>query len=362
MTSDFFNDRKAWSIDKHSILSSYAVTAARILRHLTVVDLMAGAGRYDDGSPGSPLIIMQRALAAQKKNYRYSIKGVFTESEMYSNLTSTLERFPSLLWSAFEGDWQSLIPSILKELGNDRALVFADPYGAKGIEWQALSPLINRPDSVTEVLINFNIRHFRRLAGFLESDALHRESWLAVIDRTMGDKHWQQSVDMRLDGDKRDAQIVDEYLRRLRKQGGLSYTETYPVNDPETGRLKYYLIYGTRHIRGLEAMNNVVVGVYAQASDRRRSAQLRQGLQSDFLSNMFNEPQVDPVEELAEAIRAVGVSSIQFQPLVHQMIQDGWFGKASSARFRQAIRLLISRGQVEDMSRIGNADVIRFKV
>ena len=59
MTSEFFNERKAWSIDKHSILSSYAVTAARILGHLTVVDLMAGAGQYDDGAPGSPLIVLE---------------------------------------------------------------------------------------------------------------------------------------------------------------------------------------------------------------------------------------------------------------------------------------------------------------
>ena len=322
---------------------------------------MAGAGQYDDGAPGSPLIVMEKALEAQTREFKYSIKGVFTESEMYSNLTSTLERFPSSLWSAFEGDWQSLIPNILEELSNDPALVFADPYGAKGIEWQALSPLVNRPNSVTEVLINFNIRHFRRLAGFLESDARYRESWLAVIDDTMGDRDWQQRVNINSDGENRDAQIVNEYLERLRNRGGFKYTETYPVNDPETGRLKYYLIYGTRNIRGLEAMNDVVVRVYAQASVRRLSAQVRQGLQTDFMSDLFNEPLVDPIEELAEAIRSVGVSSIQFQPLLHQMIQHGWFGKASSTNLRHAIRLLIDRDQVEPMSSIGNTDVVRFK-
>ena len=358
MTSDFFNDRKAWSIDKHSILGSYAVTAARILNHLTVVDLMAGAGIYDDGAPGSPLIVMEKALEAQTREFKYSIKGVFTESDMYSNLMSTLDRFPLSLWSAFKGDWQSLIHSILKELGNDHALVFADPYGAKGIEWQALSQLINRPDSVTEVLVNFNIRHFRRLAGFLESDALHRDRWLAVVDRTMGDTHWQQKVDTNADSDKRDAQIVEEYLSRLRKKGGFKYTETYPVNDPETGRLKYYLVYGTRHIRGLEAMNDVVVRVYAQASDRRQSARLQRGFQASL---MFEEPQGDIIEELAEAVRAVGTSSIQFRPLRRRMIQNGWFGKASSAELRRAVRLLISRGQVEGMNRIADSDVIRFK-
>ena len=106
MTSEFFNERKAWSIDKHSILSSYAVTAARILGHLTVVDLMAGAGQYDDDAPGSPIIVLQKALEARTKNYKYSIKGVFTETDMYRDLAKTLDQFPSSLWAAFEGEWQ----------------------------------------------------------------------------------------------------------------------------------------------------------------------------------------------------------------------------------------------------------------
>ena len=144
-------------------------------------------------------------------------------------------------------------------------------------------------------------------------------------------------------------------------RGGFNYTETYPVNDPETGRLKYYLIYGTRHIRGLEAMNDVVVRVYAQASDRRKSAQLQRGYQPTF-DEMFEEPQVDPIEELAHEIWAVGRPAITFRQLYRRMIQDGWFGRASSSHFRAAIRLLISRGQAEDMRSISNRDVIRFKV
>ena len=323
---------------------------------------MAGAGEYDGGAPGSPIIVLQKALEARTKNYKYSIKGVFTETDMYRDLAKTLDQFPSSLWAAFEGEWQRHIPSILKELGDDNALIFPDPYGAKGIEWETLSQLVNRPDAVTEVLVNFNIQHFRRLAGFLESDAPHRNSWLAVIDRTMGDTHWREKVDMNADSDEHDAQIVEEYLSRLRKRGGFKYTETYPVNDPETERLKYYLIYGTRHIRGLEAMNDVVVRVYAQALDRRQSVQLQRGFQADFMAEMFEEPQVDPIEELAQAIRTVGRPAVTFRQLYLRMVQDGWFGKASSAHFRAAIRLLISRGQVEDMSSISNTDIIRFKV
>ena len=323
---------------------------------------MAGAGQYDDGAPGSPLIVLERALEAETKNYKYRIKGVFTETDMYRDLAKTLDQFPSSLWAAFEGEWQRHIPSILKELGDDSALIFPDPYGAKGIEWETLSQLVNRRNSVTEVLINFNIQHFRRLAGFLESDSPHRDSWLAVIDRTMGDTHWQEKVDMNADSDERDAQIVEEYLSHLRMRGGFKYTETYPVIDPETGRLKYYLIYGTRHIRGLEAMNDVVVRVYAQALDRRQSAQLRRGFQADFMAEMFEEPQVDPIEELAQAIRTVGRPAVTFRQLYLRMVQGGWFGKASSTHFREAIRLLISRGQIEDMRRIGDSDVIRFKV
>ena len=58
---EFFDKKKPWSRYKDSILDyylePYLAKVARIGKPIVIVDCFAGAGKYEDGELGSPLII-----------------------------------------------------------------------------------------------------------------------------------------------------------------------------------------------------------------------------------------------------------------------------------------------------------------
>ena len=61
--NDFFVEKKAWSVVKDELLGCYFMPyVSKILhtgRPLVYVDCFAGKGKFDDGTPGSPLIALE---------------------------------------------------------------------------------------------------------------------------------------------------------------------------------------------------------------------------------------------------------------------------------------------------------------
>ena len=61
--NEFFVEKKAWSVVKDELLGCYFMPyVSKILhtgRPLVYVDCFAGKGKFDDGTPGSPLIALE---------------------------------------------------------------------------------------------------------------------------------------------------------------------------------------------------------------------------------------------------------------------------------------------------------------
>jgi three-Cys-motif partner protein len=61
MDSSFFNAKRPWSRYKDFLLQSYLEPyipkVAKLRKPILIVDCFAGRGSFDDGEPGSPLII-----------------------------------------------------------------------------------------------------------------------------------------------------------------------------------------------------------------------------------------------------------------------------------------------------------------
>jgi hypothetical protein len=64
----FFTSKRAAAVFKHAILAKYVVPFAAKAgststgKRVVAVDGYAGAGRYEDGEPGSPSLIAEAAL------------------------------------------------------------------------------------------------------------------------------------------------------------------------------------------------------------------------------------------------------------------------------------------------------------
>jgi three-Cys-motif partner protein len=88
--NEFFSKKKPWSEIKDDILSWYLEPyIAKILatrKPLLIVDCFAGKGKFDDGSDGSPLIILKNVMNTTSKYSNTKICCVFIEKKYYKEL------------------------------------------------------------------------------------------------------------------------------------------------------------------------------------------------------------------------------------------------------------------------------------
>src|SRR4249919_4181685 len=83
-SSDFFGQRSAQAVLKHGVLTRYAHyfagrAGAATQGRVAFIDGYAGEGRYQDGSPGSPLLLASQATRAQM--FGRDVKLAFVERE-----------------------------------------------------------------------------------------------------------------------------------------------------------------------------------------------------------------------------------------------------------------------------------------
>src|SRR4026207_2416119 len=83
-SSDFFGQRNGQAVLKHGLLARYAHyfagrAGAATQGRVAFIDGYAGEGRYEDGSPGSPLLLASQATRAEM--FGRDVKLAFVEQD-----------------------------------------------------------------------------------------------------------------------------------------------------------------------------------------------------------------------------------------------------------------------------------------
>ncbi len=83
-SSDFFGQRNAQAVLKHGVLTRYAHyfagrAGAATQGRVAFIDGYAGEGRYQDGSPGSPLLLASQATRVEL--FGRNVKLAFVERD-----------------------------------------------------------------------------------------------------------------------------------------------------------------------------------------------------------------------------------------------------------------------------------------
>jgi hypothetical protein len=107
----FFELEKFPNAMKHRIVGGYAKGALQILmawskRDVLYVDLFAGAGRYEDNQPGSPLIVAEEAArrdAAGKAPFIHCV-NVERDRETFERLEVNTAHIPPAVLTNLRGD------------------------------------------------------------------------------------------------------------------------------------------------------------------------------------------------------------------------------------------------------------------
>lgn len=205
----FFVRRKAAAAFKHGILARYprvfAAKAGSVVEGGRVVflDGYAGAGRYDDNSPGSPLLFVRAARSTPQR----SVRAIFVERDP--------QRYAALCTVLDEADPTHSVPRIVRpgDLGEHLGelvpaargaalFVFLDPFGTALDLTRLRTDLLGRRGRApTEVLLHFSVSTIARFGGILRSArsrgglTASEAKTVAHADAFLGGTWWHDEFD-----------------------------------------------------------------------------------------------------------------------------------------------------------------------
>jgi three-Cys-motif partner protein len=200
-SSDFFGQRNAQAVLKHGVLTRYAhyfagragsATQGRV----AFVDGYAGEGRYQDGSPGSPLLLASEATRAQM--FRRNVKLAFVERdagrrrELGESLADAGIDPDQLLG----GDLDEVVDRLIDRYARHAVLVFVDPFGL-AVDRSTLERVLRRRSSQQpiDVLYHFSLSTVARMgrAGVVADPRSHRNA--EQLDAALGAIGWREDFE-----------------------------------------------------------------------------------------------------------------------------------------------------------------------
>lgn len=163
---EFFKKKKSWSNFKDEILRNYLkpyITKITKNRNpLIIIDCFAGKGRFDDGSYGSPIIIMETVKSFIESDEFSRIKAIFIENKYYKDLRKNLEDYKNC--NILEGTFENNVEKICSLNPDNNLFIYIDPYGIKSLDFSYFTRIVNKKFNSIEILLNFNSIGFLREA------------------------------------------------------------------------------------------------------------------------------------------------------------------------------------------------------
>ncbi len=166
------------------------------------------------------------------------IRCIFVESDAgaFAELESCIEDITDMEVRALHGEFEQVLPDIVAGVGQSFALTFIDPTGWTGFALETITPLLAKRG---EVLVNFMFDFVNRFR------ADERETTARTFDELFGGPGWEEPVRM---GEEA---MLAFYLERLKQKCRFRYVTHTRVLKPLSDRTYFYLVYATRHPKGL---------------------------------------------------------------------------------------------------------------
>lgn len=251
-----------WSIEphtqaKHEILRNYLKAWFPILSRwsgrIIYLDGFAGPGVYSGGEPGSPVIAIDTAVEHNLRHHFGELIFVFIEKEpdRAAKLKEVLaNRFPNLPknidYQVVGAEFAPTLEQVLQSLEQREAklaptFAFLDPFGFSGFPMKLIGRMMSYKKC--EVLITFMEGFVNRFTDEMREPALNE---LYATDE------WKKIREI-ADPSQRERFLLDLYERQLKDVGSAKYVRSFGMISRHNQPL-YYLVFGTKHWKGLEVM------------------------------------------------------------------------------------------------------------
>jgi three-Cys-motif partner protein len=271
-----YQDRKQAYI-KHCLLEVYlpewAYKVGSTWDSLVYVDAFAGPWEtqhpnYADSSFGIAVDALRRCQLGlhESRGRDLHIECILVEqdNEAFTHLNefAISETRPNFIVHALPGEFAKQVPAInelIRASGrNPFRFIFLDPKGWADIPMDKLQPLLQNRSC--EVLVNLMTKHINRFLS--EPD---RESSYHQLFGRPGVVEILRNAQP----EERVERAVQEYSVSLKSLCKFKYVSSAVIMEPDEERVRYYLVYGTNHPRGVEVFK-AAENTTAKIQDRVR--------------------------------------------------------------------------------------------
>ena len=351
----FFHQRKAAAILKHGILSRYLrpfamkTGSTSIGGRVVILDGYAGEGRYEDGTPGSPIHMARTAADLAPARVVDLVLIEKNRAKHAALLRALSDEGFNLTHQPVRGGVNDHLDEVLGIAMGVPLFAFLDPYG-RGLEFDDLvTKIYGRPNfqyaPATEVLMNFSAGAVRRIGGYLRSPKSFagKTKTLEGMDRFCGGDWWRQAYLDAGSPERATTVIATEYQSRIHRATGCGGW-LIPVHNAEGLQPVYHLLYLTRHPDGIWNFGEAVSG----AQEEWRRAVIQPGtLFDDDDAFRTSEQALEEkwVREIKRNIKALLASRSRFIVERHYSVVFGTAtGDAREKHLRRAIKELYREG------------------
>ncbi len=270
VSNPFFVAKRPWSRIKDRILSAYLAVylpkVGTLGKGILLVDGFAGPGMFEDGSVGSPVLIVE--AGETRAPGKYHAIFVNKEADEHDALTELMKPYIEAgVVTTVNTKAAELLQDLASAVKDQTLFLYLDPFGLAGCEWEVLVPFLQRTSGSTEILINIQRPEIPRLAcanaeerGTItyQVDALQRR-----LTKVTGSNYWREVfADSSLTTDEKVTLVVEDYRRRIARY--LKFTASCPIREREDGPIKYQMILCSHVVDALEVMNDAACRAYNQ--------------------------------------------------------------------------------------------------
>jgi hypothetical protein len=172
------------------------------------------------------------------------------------------------------GQSQTVVADLIDRFVKQSLFVYLDPFGIKGCAFSLTKRLLQRDAALsTELLMTISMPILHRLAARRRTaqDSPIVTSFHARLDDVFGGVPWRTIMsDDGLTSSQKEEHVISAYCQQLRQY--IRYACYCPVRNRDDERVKYYIVFASRHVQALCLMNDIMLDAYqdhtfAQAVD-----------------------------------------------------------------------------------------------
>lgn len=267
VVEDFFSKQTPESATKSRIVKKYFKAWANVMLgnmkkwhdqrkfdKITFIDLFSGPGYYSDGTPSTPIMILQEAVLDTRLCAVF--ETVFNDadrksSEALMNAINSLDGIDKLKYKpiVLSSPVDERFAETLDRANLDPTLLFLDPWGYKGISLHLVESVIK--DWGCDCILFFN---YNRINMALSNNLFkpHMQDLFGI------ERAGQLFMELpSLSPQVRNQKIIDAIQQELKKHGG-TFSQAFCFKNAEGKRPSHYLIFVTKNIKGQEIMKGVM--------------------------------------------------------------------------------------------------------